>query len=691
MFKTVLPMLDFSEDQENQKGKEVPNIVPEEQALQMSFVSLMHQESIAKVHNDAQRNAFEEEKRRIALEKGKEISFFDARQHYLPSSDLNLPHTSGMDTFTDDDHMRNLSDSDDDVSKRGSTPTRRFHKNHPQSQLLQKSTAGFLTRRRNLKKVLLPNIKHWRGAIDKTLFIKKDRRDIMLVQVYVDDIIFGSTKSSITIKPASTPIEAHKSLGKDEEGEDVDVHLYRFQVHSKDNESTICIVKNPVLHSKTKHIQIRHHFIRDCYEQRLINVVKVHTDDNVADLLTKGFDLARFNFLVRNHSADLLFDDTDGLTVFQSNPQWKYLVHVLLHCLSPKSTSWEQFRTNIASALQLEGVTRPQNFLPSVTLPSKVFTFMRKNSPKFSGRITPLTPPMLEVITTLAAEEAHSESTHSRAESSPRDAQGTPTQSAAQASILQGTADFQGTAEAQGAADIPQSPNDYTPTDDKGKLKKLSKGVKPLVKHHILWVKSQKLKKRGKKQNKKVSSVTLGRNKDEDAVVAVTPDLERKSDKTEHVIIEEEKDTSDVKSPSSPIRPTQEEEPEEQFKDDEFLADIPTQYHQKEEINSSNKIRALETDMDRKGARKGSSRIGCRRREKKVGRFEETKTKDYFEETYISYTRTESNDELLKGSRIQEFTKTKVQKKKSNVIERMQETLKEEKSYSYRRTAIQEA
>ncbi|GJY50200.1 hypothetical protein Tco_0440156 [Tanacetum coccineum] len=65
-----------------------------------------------------------------------------------------------------------------------------------------------------------------------------------------------------------------------------------------DNESTICIMKNPVLHSKTKHIQIRHHFIRDCYEQRLINVVKVHTDDNVADLLTKGFDLARFNFLV---------------------------------------------------------------------------------------------------------------------------------------------------------------------------------------------------------------------------------------------------------------------------------------------------------------------------------------------------------------------------------------------------------
>ncbi|GJX10766.1 putative ribonuclease H-like domain-containing protein [Tanacetum coccineum] len=39
-----------------------------------------------------------------------------------------------------------------------------------------------------------------------------------------------------------------------------------------DNESTICIVKNPVFHSKTKHIEIRHHFIRDCYEKKLIQI-----------------------------------------------------------------------------------------------------------------------------------------------------------------------------------------------------------------------------------------------------------------------------------------------------------------------------------------------------------------------------------------------------------------------------------
>ncbi|GKB76396.1 hypothetical protein Tco_0943291 [Tanacetum coccineum] len=59
-----------------------------------------------------------------------------------------------------------------------------------------------------------------------------------------------------------------------------------------DNESTICIVKNPVYHSKTKHIAIRHHFIRDAYEKKLIHVLKIHTDDNVADLLTKAFNVS---------------------------------------------------------------------------------------------------------------------------------------------------------------------------------------------------------------------------------------------------------------------------------------------------------------------------------------------------------------------------------------------------------------
>ncbi|GJX31025.1 ribonuclease H-like domain-containing protein [Tanacetum coccineum] len=58
-----------------------------------------------------------------------------------------------------------------------------------------------------------------------------------------------------------------------------------------DNESTICIVKNPIFHSKTKHIEIRHHFIRDSNKKKLIQMIKIHTDKNVADLLTKALDV----------------------------------------------------------------------------------------------------------------------------------------------------------------------------------------------------------------------------------------------------------------------------------------------------------------------------------------------------------------------------------------------------------------
>ncbi|GJT97014.1 putative ribonuclease H-like domain-containing protein, partial [Tanacetum coccineum] len=60
-------------------------------------------------------------------------------------------------------------------------------------------------------------------------------------------------------------------------------YRYKFmqtKIHI-DNESTNCIVKNPIFHSKTKHIEIRHHFIRDSNEKKLIQMIKIHTDQNV--------------------------------------------------------------------------------------------------------------------------------------------------------------------------------------------------------------------------------------------------------------------------------------------------------------------------------------------------------------------------------------------------------------------------
>ncbi|KAJ0848014.1 putative RNA-directed DNA polymerase [Helianthus annuus] len=58
------------------------------------------------------------------------------------------------------------------------------------------------------------------------------------------------------------------------------------------------IIKNPVSHSTTKHIDIRHHFVRDCYEKGLISLHHVPTKDQLADVLTKALDTATFESLV---------------------------------------------------------------------------------------------------------------------------------------------------------------------------------------------------------------------------------------------------------------------------------------------------------------------------------------------------------------------------------------------------------
>ncbi|GJV05561.1 ribonuclease H-like domain-containing protein [Tanacetum coccineum] len=206
-----------------------------------------------------------------------------------------------------------------------------------------------------------------RGTIDKTLFIKKVKGDILLVQIYVDDINFGSTKKGLCTEyeklmhkkiQISSMGELSFFLGlqvmqkedgifiSQEKAEDVDVHLYKsmigslmyltssrpdimfavcaraiFQESPFDLEAYTdsdyagaslykksttgaeyvaaanCCVKNPVFHSKTKHIKIRHNFIKDSYEKRLIQVIKIHTDHNVVDLLTKALDVSRFQFL----------------------------------------------------------------------------------------------------------------------------------------------------------------------------------------------------------------------------------------------------------------------------------------------------------------------------------------------------------------------------------------------------------
>nr|GEV00570.1 retrovirus-related Pol polyprotein from transposon TNT 1-94 [Tanacetum cinerariifolium] len=127
----------------------------------------------------------------------------------------------------------------------------------------------------------------------------------------------------------------------------------KIHVH---NESAIYVVKTPVYHSKTKHIEIRHHFIRDSYKKRLIEMVKIHTDSNVADLLTKSFYVTSFktvNSVKQIHAivdgtaiviseslvrSDLFFDDEDGITCLTNNDIFENLALMGYEPLSTKLT-----------------------------------------------------------------------------------------------------------------------------------------------------------------------------------------------------------------------------------------------------------------------------------------------------------------------------------------------------------------
>ncbi|KAG9450314.1 hypothetical protein H6P81_010279 [Aristolochia fimbriata] len=64
-----------------------------------------------------------------------------------------------------------------------------------------------------------------------------------------------------------------------------------------DNTSAINISKNPVQHSRTKHIDIRHHFIRDLVEDGKVVLNHISTDKQLADIFTKSVDVKRFEYL----------------------------------------------------------------------------------------------------------------------------------------------------------------------------------------------------------------------------------------------------------------------------------------------------------------------------------------------------------------------------------------------------------
>ncbi|GJV70939.1 retrovirus-related pol polyprotein from transposon TNT 1-94, partial [Tanacetum coccineum] len=279
---------------------------------------------------------------------------------------------------------------------------------------------------------------------------KKDDRIFISQDKYVDEILkkFGF----LTVKTTSTPMETSKPLLKDAEAEDVDVHLYRSMIGSLmyltslrpdimfvdkfsdfktmldygynfmntkifiDNESTICIVKNPVFHSKTKHIEIRHHFIRDSNEKKLIQAS--HSQPLLPHRLYKNSGLLlRQKLLIWKVQIQALVDGKKVIVTETSVRRALQLkdvegteclpnaaIFAKLERMSAKTTAWNEFSSTMPQLSSVLPQTKNSTFSKPITdeAANEEHVPIHSNDPLLSGEDRLKLNELMELCTNLS-------------------------------------------------------------------------------------------------------------------------------------------------------------------------------------------------------------------------------------------------------------------------------------------------
>ncbi|GJV42140.1 retrovirus-related pol polyprotein from transposon TNT 1-94 [Tanacetum coccineum] len=150
-----------------------------------------------------------------------------------------------------------------------------------------------------------------KGAVDPTLFTQKEGEHIILVQIYVDDIIFASTNPRLQISQSPREIfinqskyafEMLKKYGLDQ-CDPVDIPMVERSKLNEDPNGTLMltmqVVKINEKYTRTKHIAVRYHFIKEQVKNKVVELYFVKNAYQLADIFTKALVRERFKFLVK--------------------------------------------------------------------------------------------------------------------------------------------------------------------------------------------------------------------------------------------------------------------------------------------------------------------------------------------------------------------------------------------------------
>ncbi|GJT91085.1 putative ribonuclease H-like domain-containing protein [Tanacetum coccineum] len=162
-----------------------------------------------------------------------------------------------------------------------------------------------------------------------------------------------------------------------------------------DNESIICILKNLVFHSKTKHIEIRHHFIRDSYEKKLIQssrLTKPVADETIhkerGDKIERAATTASILEAEQDSGSGPRCQDTIlGVEKLKLVDKKKVII--------TEASIRSDLHLGDAEDRQVEGMAKHKGIYVTPSHTKKVFANMKRQGKDFSGNVTPLFATML--------------------------------------------------------------------------------------------------------------------------------------------------------------------------------------------------------------------------------------------------------------------------------------------------------